>query len=327
MASMKTEIPPVICKTKALKLLNAMHLTRFVDEKMNKLVRQNKGGTFHLSVQGHEMVGALAALHLKPRFDWGLPYYRDRAFAIGLGCPIEEILGAFLARAVPHHSGGRMMPEHFSHKSLRIPVQSSVVGSQFLHAVGVALGAKLRGEEEVVYVSAGDGATSQGDFHEALNFSCLHQLPVLFVIQDNGWAISVPVKEQTAGACHFFKSAHVGGPRRLHVHGQSPVFFFYFCKKPSNKIGDVFLREVFVQHKKIVVSFDVRHHPVFATVFDKKRRSLQFSFLVKSVDGYTSFVLFRQKLYVMRRLEYRPVYAVCPKFSILNPEFLVRARV
>jgi 2-oxoisovalerate dehydrogenase E1 component len=199
MASMKTEIPPVICKTKALKLLNAMHLTRFVDEKMNKLVRQNKGGTFHLSVQGHEMVGALAALHLKPRFDWGLPYYRDRAFAIGLGCPIEEILGAFLARAVPHHSGGRMMPEHFSHKSLRIPVQSSVVGSQFLHAVGVALGAKLRGEEEVVYVSAGDGATSQGDFHEALNFSCLHQLPVLFVIQDNGWAISVPVKEQTAG--------------------------------------------------------------------------------------------------------------------------------
>ncbi len=91
------------------------------------------------------------------------------------------------------------MPEHFSQKNLRIPCQSSVVGSQFLQAVGTAKSAKLRGANEVVYVSAGDGATSQGDFHEALNFSCLHNFPLIFVIQDNGWAISVPVAEQTAG--------------------------------------------------------------------------------------------------------------------------------
>ncbi len=179
--------------------LEAIYLTRFVDEKMQKLVRQNKGGTFHLSVIGHEMIGVLSALSLTPGKDWGLPYYRDRAFAIGLGCSLKDILGAFLARAVPHHSGGRMMPEHFSHKGLRIPCQSSCVGSQFLQAVGVAKAIQLQGKDEVVYVSAGDGATSQGDFHEALNFSCLHRLSVIFVIQDNGWAISVPVKDQTAG--------------------------------------------------------------------------------------------------------------------------------
>jgi 2-oxoisovalerate dehydrogenase E1 component len=186
-------------KEKCLKTLEVMYWTRFADEKMQKLIRQNKGGTFHLSVSGHEMVGAVCALALTPGKDWGLPYYRDRAFAIGLGCSLRDIIGACLARAVPHHSGGRMMPEHFTHKGLRIPCQSSCVGSQFLQAVGVAKGIQLSGKDEVVYVSAGDGATSQGDFHEALNFACLHSLNVVFVIQDNGWAISVPVKEQTAG--------------------------------------------------------------------------------------------------------------------------------
>jgi 2-oxoisovalerate dehydrogenase E1 component len=186
-------------KEKCLKVLEVMYWTRFADEKMQKLVRQNKGGTFHISVSGHEMAGAICALALTPGKDWGLPYYRDRAFAIGLGCSLRDIIGACLARAVPHHSGGRMMPEHFTHKGLRIPCQSSCVGSQFLQAVGIAKGIQLSGKDEIVYVSAGDGATSQGDFHEALNFACLHSLSVIFVIQDNGWAISVPVKEQTAG--------------------------------------------------------------------------------------------------------------------------------
>lgn len=186
-------------KGKALKALEVMHLTRSADDKMSKLVRQNKGGTFHLGVSGHEMIGAVAALSLVPGKDWALPYYRDRAFAIGLGCSLEDILAAFLARDIENHSGGRMMPEHFSQKDLRIPCQSSVVGSQFLHAVGVAKSALLRESDEVVYVSGGDGSTSQGDFHEMMNFACLHKLPLIVVIQDNGWAISVPVEDQTAG--------------------------------------------------------------------------------------------------------------------------------
>ncbi len=183
----------------AKKLFEKMVLTRFMDDKMSKLVRQNKGASFHLCVNGHEMIGALCALHLTPGKDWGLPYYRDRGFAVGLGCSMVDLLGSFLAREVPHHSGGRMMPEHFSDKALRIPCQSSCVGSQFLQAVGVAKGVQILGHDEVVYVSGGDGSTSQGDFHEALNFACLHKLPIIFVIQDNGWAISVPVSDQTAG--------------------------------------------------------------------------------------------------------------------------------
>ena len=186
-------------KKECLQTLEAVYQARFMDEKMQKLVRQNKGGTFHLFGQGHELIGVMSARALISGKDWGLPYYRDRAFAIGLGCGLDELFGAFLAREVPHHSGGRMMPEHFSHKELRIPCQSSVVGSQFLQAVGVAKAAHLAGTDEVVYVSGGDGSTSQGDFHEALNYSCIHKLGVIFVIQDNGWAISVPVSDQTAG--------------------------------------------------------------------------------------------------------------------------------
>ncbi len=189
----------VSSKEKALKVLEVMYLTRLADDKMYKMIRQNKGGTFHLSVLGHEMVGAVCALGLTSKVDWGLPYYRDRAFAVGIGCTLTDLFAALLARDIPHHSGGRMMPEHYSHQELHIPVQSSCVGSQFLQAVGLAKGLQLSGKKEVVYVSAGDGATSQGDFHEALNFACIHKLGIMFVIQDNGWAISVPVKEQTAG--------------------------------------------------------------------------------------------------------------------------------
>jgi len=186
-------------KEQALKTLEAMYLTRFLDEKMTKLARQNKGGTFHLSSLGHEMIGTMCGLALKAGHDWGLPYYRDRPFAVGFGADLTEMTAAFLAREIPTHSGGRMMPEHFTHKQMHIPCQSSVVGSQFLQAVGVAKGVQLLGRDQIVYVSGGDGSTSQGDFHEALNFASIHKLRILFVIQDNGWAISVPVTEQTAG--------------------------------------------------------------------------------------------------------------------------------
>lgn len=182
-----------------IKILKIAYLARYTDEKMAILVKQNKGGTFQLSAAGHELIGVVAGQMLHPKKDWSLPYYRDQPFAISLGCDLTELFGVFLGRATKNHSSGRMMPHHFSHKELRIFCQSSVVGSQFLHAVGIGLSIKNRGENEVVYVSGGDGSTSQGDFHEALNFASIHTLPVIFVIQNNGWAISVPLEEQTAG--------------------------------------------------------------------------------------------------------------------------------
>ncbi|MCC5832043.1 MAG: MFS transporter [Chlamydiales bacterium] len=184
---------------KVLQTLKLIYLSRFADEKMAKLVKQNKGGTFQLSSAGHELVGVVCAQSLEAGRDWGLPYYRDQGFAIGLGCDLSELFGVFLGRATKNHSGGRMMPHHYSHRKLRIICQSSVVGSQFLHAVGRAWSNRHLGNDEVVYVSAGDGATSQGDFHEALNFASIHRLAVIFVIQNNEWAISVPAREQSAG--------------------------------------------------------------------------------------------------------------------------------
>jgi 2-oxoisovalerate dehydrogenase E1 component len=184
---------------RALKALRLLYLSRFTDEKMAKLSKQNKGGTFQLSSAGHELVGIVCAQSLTSGKDWGLPYYRDQGFALGIGCHLTELFAVFLGRAAKNHSGGRMMPHHYSDKDRRVICQSSVVGSQFLHAVGKALAIKNLGKDEVVYVSCGDGATSQGDFHEALNFASLYKLSVIFVVQNNGWAISVPSEEQTAG--------------------------------------------------------------------------------------------------------------------------------
>ncbi len=182
---------------KYIDLLKLLYKIRFLDEKMAVMVKQNKGSTFFLSVKGHEMIGAVCGSSLIAKKDWSFPYYRDRAFAVALGSTLEEIIAAFLARDTKNHSSGRMMPDHFSHKERRIPCQSSCVGSQYLQAVGLAKGIK---NDEVVYVSGGDGSTSQGDFHEALNYSAIHKLPIIFVIQDNDYAISVTKKEQTAGS-------------------------------------------------------------------------------------------------------------------------------
>ncbi|KPK33261.1 MAG: MFS transporter [Chlamydiae bacterium SM23_39] len=193
-----------------LDVLKIIYSARFIDDKMDILVKQNKGTTFFLSVKGHEIIGAVSSLMLDKNRDWAFPYYRDRAFALGWGCPKEDILAAFLARDIKNHSGGRLMLDHFSDKKRKIPPQSSCVGSQFLQAVGVAKGIKLNKKNKVVYVSGGDGSTSQGDFHEALNFSCIHKLPVMFVIQDNGWAISTPSKEQTAGSIEKIARGYEG---------------------------------------------------------------------------------------------------------------------
>lgn len=208
---LQTTVPLLENRPLCLQILHQLYITRNIDQKMQKLAKQNKGGNFHLCTDGHELVGIIAAFSLIPKTDWALPYYRDRAFVIGIGANIVDLFAAFLGKESVNHSSGKQMPEHFSDKDLRIPCQSSVVGSQFLQAVGIAKAISLQKKREVVYVSGGDGSTSQGDFHEALNFSCLHKLPIIFVIQDNGWAISVPVSEQTAGgSCAKVASGYEG---------------------------------------------------------------------------------------------------------------------
>ncbi len=195
-APVKAQAPE---KEQLLRVYRTMVLSRTVDAKTAKLVKQNKGGTFQLAATGHEMVGAVFAEHLRVGHDWACPYYRDQPMALGLGADLVETFGVFMGRETERNSRGRMMPYHYSDKPLNIPTQSSVVGSQFLNAAGLAQGRKLSGTDEIIYVSGGDGSTSEGDFAEALNYASIHSLPIIFVIQDNGWAISVPLEEQVAG--------------------------------------------------------------------------------------------------------------------------------
>lgn len=184
-------------------------LSRELDQASLRLRRQGKA-YFQIGCAGHELVGVAAALHLRPGEDWVYPYYRDQALVLGLGVEATDILRQVLAKRTDPASGGRSMPNHFGSTRLHIVPQSSPTGTQFPQAVGTAEAGRLarraglKGPEagrqdELVYVSAGEGATSQGEFYEAINAAVLGELPVLFVVHDNEYAISVPVEEQTAG--------------------------------------------------------------------------------------------------------------------------------
>jgi 2-oxoisovalerate dehydrogenase E1 component len=175
-----------------------MLLSRLIDEKSITLYKQNKCH-FQISCAGHEAVQVAAARVFRSKKDWLYPYYRDMALMVGLGMSAEELLMNVMNKHDDPNSHGRMMPMHYGSRELKIPPQSSPTGSQFLQAVGCALGAKMKHLDEVVYVSAGEGTCSQGDFHEALNWAAREKLPIVFLIQNNDYAISVPLAEQIAG--------------------------------------------------------------------------------------------------------------------------------
>ena len=188
-----------------------MLTARRLDDKEIQLKQQNKI-FFQISGAGHEGIQVAAAAHARPGYDWFYFYYRDRAFCLGLGnTPLDQMLQAVGAEADPS-SGGRQMPAHWGHAALNIVSTSSPTGTQFLQAVGTAeaaLRAETLGEplvditrargDEVVFVTTGDGTTSQGEFWESLNTACNLKLPVVYLVEDNEYAISVPVEVNTAG--------------------------------------------------------------------------------------------------------------------------------
>ncbi|HYS94242.1 MAG TPA: thiamine pyrophosphate-dependent enzyme, partial [Candidatus Acidoferrales bacterium] len=177
-----------------------MHLSRRLDDREVTLKRQNRI-FFQISGAGHEAIQVAAGMSLRPGHDWLYLYYRDRALCLALGVTPYDMLRQAVGAAEDPASGGRQMPSHWGSREHNIVSGSSPTGTQFVQSVGCAEGSRYRDPktDEVTLVTGGDGSTSEGEFWESLNTACLGRLPLVFLIEDNGYAISVPVECQTAG--------------------------------------------------------------------------------------------------------------------------------
>jgi 2-oxoisovalerate dehydrogenase E1 component alpha subunit len=204
-----------------LEMYYYLRLARAVDERMWALQRSGTAA-FVISGQGHEgaQVGAVYALDREK--DWLVPFYRSVAAVLLKGMPPAEIFLIQLGKATDPSSGGRQMPGHYGHSRHKILSTSSPVATQVLHAAGIAYAAKLRGTGEVCLTELGEGSTSEGDFHEGLNFATVHRLGVIFVVENNGFAISVPLSKQMAVPMVSARAAGYGMPG-VTVDGSHPL--------------------------------------------------------------------------------------------------------
>ena len=205
-------------KKELISIYEKMVTSRLLDDKMLIMLKQGKSW-FHIGAAGHEAAQLAASVCFNSDTDYAYPYYRDQAFCLGWGSTAREMLMCFLHKHDDPNSAGRQMPQHYGNKPLNIVSQSSCTGTQFLQAVGTAFALQREKNNGVCYVSSGEGTTSEGDFHEALNWASKDKAPVIFHIQDNGYAISVPVDEQTSGASIYNICAGYENLSRFHVDG------------------------------------------------------------------------------------------------------------
>lgn len=222
-----------LSKDQVLWMLKNVFLSRFVDDAEIRMKKQNTA-FFQISGAGHEGILTAVSMILRPTYDYFISYYRDRALCLGLGVSPYEMLCQANGNMGDTSSKGRQMPAHFGNVKLNIVNKSSCTGTQFLQAVGLAEGGKYLQNldhkhnqpfhnDEIVYVSTGDGTTSQGEFWEALTTAVVNKLPVMFMVEDNGYAISVPVTDQTPEGSISKALGSFPGLKILEVDGNCPI--------------------------------------------------------------------------------------------------------
>lgn len=216
-----------------LEMYEQMLLARRIDERMWLLNRAGKI-PFVISCQGQEAAQVGAAFAFDREKDYMLPYYRDLGVVLTFGMTTKEIMLSGFAKAEDPNSGGRQMPGHFGQKKNRIVTGSSPVTTQVPHAVGVALAGKIEKKDIVTFVSFGEGSSNQGDFHEGANFAGVHKLPVIFLCENNKYAISVPIEKQLGCANVSDRAIGYGMPGYT-VDGNDPIEVYRVTKEAVDR--------------------------------------------------------------------------------------------
>lgn len=216
-----------------LDMYRTMLLARKIDERMWLLNRAGKI-PFVISCQGQEAAQVGAAFALDREKDYVLPYYRDMGVVLTFGMTARELMLSGFAKAEDPNSGGRQMPGHFGQKKNHIVTGSSPVTTQVPHAVGIALAGKMDKKDLVTFVTFGEGSSNQGDFHEGANFAGVHKLPVIFMCENNKYAISIPVEKQLA--CKNVSDRAIGyGMPGYTVDGNDPLEVYKAVKEAADR--------------------------------------------------------------------------------------------
>ncbi|MDM5302400.1 3-methyl-2-oxobutanoate dehydrogenase subunit alpha [Bacillus subtilis] len=217
----------------AVDMYKTMLLARKIDERMWLLNRSGKI-PFVISCQGQEAAQVGAAFALDREMDYVLPYYRDMGVVLAFGMTAKDLMMSGFAKAADPNSGGRQMPGHFGQKENRIVTGSSPVTTQVPHAVGIALAGRMEKKDVAAFVTFGEGSSNQGDFHEGANFAAVHKLPVIFMCENNKYAISVPYDKQVA--CENISDRAVGyGMPGVTVNGNDPLEVYQAVKEARER--------------------------------------------------------------------------------------------
>lgn len=215
-----------------VEMYRLMLMARRMDDRMWALNRQGRA-PFVVGSSGHEAIQVASVMALDYNDDWLLPYYRDMGVALAWGMPpVDVFLGVF-ARKTDPMSGGRQLPNHWSDAERRVLTQSSCIGTQYPHAAGIAHGLRIQGVPGIVAVYGGEGSTSEGDWHEAMNWAGIHRLPILFIIENNQYAISVPTAEGVAGS--LSKRAEGYGFTGVTIDGNDPLLVYSTIKEAAKR--------------------------------------------------------------------------------------------